>query len=46
LNFRRKKIRPKGTNHFEELSINWRIILKWIWTAVIFLRIGTISGTL
>ena len=29
LNFRRKKVRRKGTNHFQDLIVNWRI-LKWL----------------
>jgi len=41
--------KPEGRDHLEELGIDWRILLKWIfkqwdgvaWTGLIWLRTGT-----
>jgi hypothetical protein len=45
--------KPEGKNHFEDLGVDGRIILRWIlrkfegaWTGLIWLRIGTGGGHL
>ena len=46
--------KPEGKNHLEDISVDRRIILKWIfkrwdgeaWTGLIWLRIGTGGGRL
>jgi hypothetical protein len=46
--------KPDGKNHWEDLDVGGRIILRWIlerkdgvvWTGLIWLRIGTSGGLL